>query len=140
LKNLLSIGLILLLASVVNGEPRHRWWKDKTNLVIIAVAAGSSLFRTHEIANCRGRNDIVHCPDGGYGPFHAREGLDGGITILTTGLTIYGREHWHHGWKDELINDFPVAAWSSWNLAVGVSDRNVPNFPREDATRFRVTK
>lgn len=130
----------LLIPSALNAEPRHRWYRDKVNLALIAAAVGSSLFATHAIHDCRMRNDLIHCPDGGYGEFRAREELRGGVSLLSAGMTIYGREHWRRGWKNELINDFPVAAWSSWNLSVGRSDQTTPNFPRLDASKFKITK
>jgi len=129
--------IFLLAASTVNAKPHH-WYQSKMNWTLIGAAAGSTLFATKEIHDCRLRNDLIHCPDGGYGPFHAREGLRGGISIVTAAMTIYGREHWTQGWRNELINDSPVAVWSSWNVAVGLSDRSVANYPREDETRFRV--
>jgi hypothetical protein len=126
---LLLISLTLQTAAA-NAEPRHHWYKDKTNWALLAVAVASSLYATHEIHNCRTRNDLIHCPDGGYGEFRAREELRGGTSIGLAFLSIYGREHWRNGWKDELLNDMPTAAFSSWNVIVGRADQTTPTFPR----------
>ncbi len=129
---------MLLLPSVAEARPHH-WYTDPKNIFIGAVALAADLYATHEIMDCRHRNDIVHCPDGGYGPVHGREyGVRLGTTITMLGLTIYGREHWTHGWTNELINDSPVILWSGYNVKVGISDRNVPTYPKEDGALFRI--
>lgn len=106
--------------------------------VLFGVSVGASLFATHEIHDCRLRNDLPHCPDGGYGEFRAREELRGGVSLTMASLSVYGREHWTNGWRDELINDSPAILWAGYNVKVGWSDHQVPNYPRMDETRFRV--
>jgi hypothetical protein len=125
------------MSGTVNAEPRHHWYRDKKNWALLAVAVGSSLFATREISACRNRNDLIHCPDGGYGPYNGREyGARLGTSIFMAGLSIYGREHW----RGAALNDAPVGLFSTWNIIVGVQNHRVPNYPREDASRFKVSK
>jgi hypothetical protein len=148
LARILPLALFVALPACVCGQSlspappaaRHHWYRDRVNWAILAVAVGSSLYATHEIHACRQRNDLIHCPDGGYGEFRAREELRGGVSLGTAILSIYGREHWRGGWRNELLNDAPVAAWSGWNVAVGRSNQTTPTFPRYDAAwrTFRV--
>jgi predicted alpha/beta-fold hydrolase len=119
---------------------KHHWYKSKVNWLILGASVASSAYATHEIHSCRQRNDIIHCPDGGYGAFKAREELRLGVSLGTAMLTVYGREHWRNGWKNELMNDLPATSWASWNLAVGISDHNVPTFPKVDLTSIHITK
>lgn len=131
-----KLAFVLLLAIAfpahVYSEPRHRWYKDWRNWALIGVSVAASGFATHEIHACRQRNDLIHCPDGGYGEFRAREELRLGTSLGMAALSVYGREHWKHGWKNALINNSPVIAISGYNLAVGLSDRRVPTFPKLD--------
>ncbi len=122
--------VLLLMFPVITRAGPHRWYKDWRNWAVVAGSLATSVYASHEIHDCRARNDLIRCPDGGYGPFKAREELRGGISLGAAVLTIYGREHWPNGWKNELINDSPAALWSSWNLAVGLADQTTPTFPR----------
>jgi len=105
--------------------------------VLFGASALASGFATREIHNCRSRNDLIHCPDGGYGEFDAREGVRFSVSLTTASLSVYGRQHWSggftkQGWKTEVINDLPVILWSGYNLRVGIVDHNVPTYPRRD--------
>lgn len=132
--------LSLILSTNLTAEPKHHWYKDKKNWFLIGVAVASDFYATHEIANCRARNDIQHCPDGGYGPFKGREGIRYGTSAGMVILSIWAREHWHGGWKTELLNDAPVMLYSGYNFRVGISDHNVPTYPKLDLNTVQVIK
>lgn len=132
--------LLLLLPTVASAEPRHHWYKDPKNWMLIATSIAASAYATHEIHDCRMRNDLIHCPDGGYGEFRAREEIRLGGALGMAALSIYGREHWSGHWYDKYVNDTPVILYSGYNVRVGIADHRVPTYPKVDTTRFRVTR
>lgn len=123
------LAALVICSSAASAEPKHHWYKDKKTYVLLAVVVGSSLYRTRSISACRARNDLQHCPDGGYGPYRQRETIVWGTGAGMLALSIYGNEHWH-GWKNALINDAPVAVISGWNIGVGVSNQRTPTFKK----------
>lgn len=135
-----KLALVLLVAmfipASVYSEPRHHWWKEKKTYVLAAVVVGAALYRTRSISACRARNNLQHCPDGGYGPYQEREAIAWGTGFGMLALSVYGNQHWRSGWKNALINDAPVALISGWNVAVGVSNQRVPTYPKQDMLRL----
>lgn len=127
----------LLLASTLDAKP---WYRDWRNWAIIGGSIAASSYATNQIHNCRARNDLIHCPDGGYGEFRARELVRLSTSVSVAALSVYGRQHWTHGWRNELINDAPATAWAGWNIAVGHSDQTTPTYPRYDAGRLHVKR
>lgn len=113
---------------------KDHWWNHKKNWFYIGAYVGSSLYATRSISSCRARNDIGRCPQGGYGPYPAREGIrwatGGGLLILS----IYANEHWPTGTWNSLLNSAPISLFSAYNIRVAISDRNVPTIPKKDAS------
>ena len=137
------LALFLCIVPQVQAQPP--WYADWRTYLILGEAAGSSLFATHELEACRKRNDFIHCPDGGYGPFKQREyGIRLPTSIGTAALSIYARAHWQGHWYTELLNDAPVILFSGYNFEVGLKNRSVPTFPGKDAfektLNFRVKR
>ena len=133
--------IILILALLVPGVAEAKpWYKDWTNYLRIGIAAGSSIYATREIHHCRQRNDLIHCPDGGYGAFKAREGIRFGASMGIAAVSVYGHGHWTHGWKNALVNDLPVGAITGYNIRVGYVNQSRPTFPKEDLSDIHIIK
>ena len=123
LARLVVITLLVPLGVLAEpAAPRHHWYKDWKNWALIAGSVAASAYATHELHRCRSRTDLENCPEGGYGPFRAREFVRLDASLGMAALAVYGREHWHGAW----INDAPVIAWAGYNVAVGVRDERVP--------------
>lgn len=131
-----TLTLILIFPLLAAGAPPHRhWYTDWKNWALIAASLAPAGYATHEIHDCRMRNDLQHCPDGGYGPFRGRESIRWSLSLGMAAMSVYGREHFHGA----LLNDAPVAIWGGYNLGVGIADHRVPTYGRDAASRLVLT-
>ena len=118
--------LTLLAGALFLALPAHaapKWLKRTVQVAIYAAPVATSLWATHEGHLCRQRTDVAFC-SGGYGPFAAREGVRGGVSITLTGLSWWGHKQGYKEWFA------PAVGMATFNSVVAIQQSRVKAGPR----------